>query len=124
GGGAGGERAGQDGEIVAGEVSRVMLHELEHPCPPTIISKSGLNVRFWHKADITGCAANVCFSGNSGHEDMSALPPPQSAAPLGMSSSLSLRNTRPARRRRVVQPVHNCTKQANRVSTFDSAAPG
>jgi hypothetical protein len=25
----------------------VMLHELEHPCPPTIISKSGLNVCFW-----------------------------------------------------------------------------
>src|SRR6516164_1663787 len=23
-----------------------------HPCTPTIISKSGLNVRFWHKADI------------------------------------------------------------------------
>src|SRR5215472_13949808 len=36
-----------------GEVSRVMLHELEHPCPPTIISKSGLNVCFWHKAEIT-----------------------------------------------------------------------
>jgi hypothetical protein len=30
-----------------------MLHELEHSCPPTIISKGSLNVRFWHKADIT-----------------------------------------------------------------------
>src|SRR5262249_50581766 len=39
-------------EIAGGEVSRVMLHELEHPCPPTIISKSGLNVCFWHKSDI------------------------------------------------------------------------
>src|SRR6516162_7960069 len=30
-----------------------MLHELEHPCPPTIISKGSLNVCFWHKADIS-----------------------------------------------------------------------
>jgi hypothetical protein len=29
-----------------------MLHELEHPCPPTIISRSTLNVCCWHKADI------------------------------------------------------------------------
>jgi hypothetical protein len=29
-----------------------MIHELEYPCPPTIISNSGLNVCFWHKADI------------------------------------------------------------------------
>src|SRR6516165_6492770 len=42
-----------DARIYDGEVSRVMLHELEHPCPPTIISKSSLNVCFWHKADIT-----------------------------------------------------------------------
>ena len=37
-----------DAEIGDGKVSRVMLHELEHPCPPTIISKSSLNVCFWH----------------------------------------------------------------------------
>jgi hypothetical protein len=37
----------------------VMLHELEHPCPPTIIRKSGLNVCFWHKADILVATRNV-----------------------------------------------------------------
>src|SRR3974377_1730840 len=62
--------------FVCGEVSRVMLHELEHPCPPTIISKSGLNVCFWHKrtsqpsrqmsaiggkADMTRTCADVRF---------------------------------------------------------------
>src|SRR5262249_32091336 len=104
------QRRRKDAEMAAGDISGVMPHKLEHPCPQKIISKGGLNVRFWHKADTKGCAANVCFSGNSGHEDMSAFPPPQSAAPLGMSSSLSLRNTRPARRRRVVQPVHNVHK--------------
>src|SRR6516165_7443818 len=41
-----------DAKISCGEVSRVMLHEFEHPCPPTIISNSGLNVCFWHKADV------------------------------------------------------------------------
>src|SRR5215467_2793083 len=45
-------RLRSDARIGDGEVSRVMLHELEHPCPPTIISKSSLNVCFWHKADI------------------------------------------------------------------------
>jgi hypothetical protein len=52
-----------DAEIGDGEVSRVMLHELEHPCPPTIISKSGLNVCFWYKADIQLSAVNVRFWG-------------------------------------------------------------
>ena len=41
------QRRPPDTEILGGEVSQVMLHELEHPCPPTIISKSGLIVRFW-----------------------------------------------------------------------------
>src|SRR6516164_385880 len=64
----------QDAEIVCGEVSRAMLHELGTLCPPTIISKSGLNVCFWHKADIAATQPNVCFQGNSGHWGMSALP--------------------------------------------------
>jgi len=71
------------------------------------ITRTRRDVCLWHKADITGCAANVRFWGNSGHEDMSALR--RRNAPLGMSS-LSLRNTRPARPRRVVQPVHNVHK--------------
>jgi hypothetical protein len=50
-----------DAEIGDGEVSRVMLHEFEHPCPPTIISKSCLNVCFWHKADIPAALSNVRF---------------------------------------------------------------
>ena len=54
-----------DVEIGDGEVSRVMLHELEHPCPPTIISKSSLNVCFWHKADITARLINVRFWGKA-----------------------------------------------------------
>jgi hypothetical protein len=29
-----------------------MLHELEHPHSPSIISKSGVNVRCWHIADM------------------------------------------------------------------------
>src|SRR6516165_9944679 len=33
-----------------------------HPCPPTIISKSGVNVCFWHKADITIALNHVRFS--------------------------------------------------------------
>src|SRR5262249_5198503 len=52
-----------DAEIADGEVSRVMLHELEHPCPPSIISKNSLNVRFWHKADIATDSTNVRFWG-------------------------------------------------------------
>jgi hypothetical protein len=50
-------------EIGGGEVSRMMLHELEHPCPPTIISKSSLNVCFWHKADILVVFSDVRFWG-------------------------------------------------------------
>jgi hypothetical protein len=42
-----------------------MLHELEHPCPPTIISKSGLNVCFWHLADIQVVVSNVRFWGKA-----------------------------------------------------------
>jgi hypothetical protein len=49
-----------------------MLHELEHPCPPTIISKSGLNVRFWHKADIARPESQCPLSG--GKEDIAAKP--------------------------------------------------
>jgi hypothetical protein len=45
------------------EVSRVMLHELEHPCPPTTIPKSGLNVRVWHKADITRLSSDLRYWG-------------------------------------------------------------
>src|SRR6516162_1154545 len=55
----------RDARIGDGEVSRVMLHELEHPCPPAIISKSSLNVRFWHKADIPARSTNVRFRGDS-----------------------------------------------------------
>ena len=36
-----------------------MLHEFEHPCPPTIISNSGLNVCFWPKADIVQIAVQA-----------------------------------------------------------------
>jgi hypothetical protein len=41
----------------------VMLHELEHPCPLTIISKSGPNVCFWRKADMEIALTNVRFWG-------------------------------------------------------------
>src|SRR5262249_54521776 len=44
-----------------------MLHELEHPCPPTIISKGSLNVCFWHKADVAAVLSDVCFWGGSRH---------------------------------------------------------
>ena len=64
------QRLPPDAEIGDGEVSRVMLHELEHPCPLTIISKSGLNVCFWHKADIAIVLNHVRFWGNSGHGDL------------------------------------------------------
>src|SRR5262249_26537192 len=50
-------------EIAGGEVSRVMLHEFEHSCPPTIISKSSLNVCFWHKADTTRLSSMSAFGG-------------------------------------------------------------
>jgi hypothetical protein len=52
-----------DAEIACVEVSRVMLHELEHPCPPTIIPKSSLNVCFWHKADMPKVSSDVRFRG-------------------------------------------------------------
>jgi len=39
----------------------VMLHEFEHPCPPTTISNTGLNVCFWRKADIVIALVNVRF---------------------------------------------------------------
>jgi hypothetical protein len=42
-----------------------MLHELEHPCPPTIISETRLNVRFWHKAEITALLIHVRFGGTA-----------------------------------------------------------
>jgi hypothetical protein len=48
-----------DAEIGDGEVSRVMLHKLEHPCPLAIISKSGPNVRYWHKADVAAVLNDV-----------------------------------------------------------------
>jgi hypothetical protein len=57
------QRLLQDAEKPYGEVSRVMLHELEHPYAPTIISKSGPNVFFWHKADILIALTNVRFWG-------------------------------------------------------------
>jgi hypothetical protein len=57
------QRLRPDAESVGGEVSRVMLHELEHPCPPTIIPKSGLNVCLWHKPDIPMRSADVRFWG-------------------------------------------------------------
>src|SRR5262249_16066296 len=62
-----GQRLLSDAEIGDGEVPRVMLHELEHPCPPTILSKSGLNVCFWHKADMATASGDVRFRVNSGH---------------------------------------------------------
>ena len=52
-----------DAEIFGGEVSRVMLHELEHPCPLTIISKSGLNVCFWPIATDRILVADCRFRG-------------------------------------------------------------
>src|SRR6516225_2788325 len=55
------QRRRPDARNSGGEVSRVMLHELEHPCPPTIISKSSLNVCFWHKADIAIALNHVRF---------------------------------------------------------------
>jgi hypothetical protein len=39
-----------------------MLHEFEHPHSPSIISESGVNVCYWHKADITTALTNVRFS--------------------------------------------------------------
>src|SRR6516164_9330163 len=57
------QRLLRDARIGDGEVSRVMLHELEHPCPPTIISKSSLNVCFWHKADIPRLSSDVRILG-------------------------------------------------------------
>src|SRR6516165_762897 len=53
------QRRRPDARNSGGEVSRVMLHELEHPCPPTIISKSSLNVCFWHGAAIRGDPVNA-----------------------------------------------------------------
>src|SRR6516164_2899831 len=50
-----------DARNSGGEVSRVMLHELEHPCPPTIISKSSLNVCFWHGAAMRGDPVNAAL---------------------------------------------------------------
>src|SRR6516162_2475512 len=58
-----------------------MLHELEHPCPLTIISETRLNVRFWHKADITRLSSNVCFWG------MSAFDPKRTFSPIPLGAN-------------------------------------
>jgi hypothetical protein len=44
-----------------------MLHEFEHPHSPSIISESGVNVCYWHKADIELALRDVRFWVNSGH---------------------------------------------------------
>src|SRR6516165_6090700 len=72
----------RDARIGDGEVSRVMLHELEHPCPPAIISKSGLNVRFWHKADIPARSTNVRF----GVQDISGVRRARNHCEMGVTS--------------------------------------
>src|SRR5262249_39435631 len=50
-------------KTATGELQGGWSRELENPCPPTIISKSSLNVCFWHKADISLRPADVCFEG-------------------------------------------------------------